>query len=558
MTTVQSSAIPRAALLPLAMALVLSAPLPPLAGQDMGTPLVAGRNEPQNGANILLPWEARDKFDRVRFMNESSSHFILREKGNPRTALIFLPPVPPPLDSEIPVLAPIDSGPPAPEELSAFMGEVFYPILGERLASDDLPRALRARLVAYRDGKIGIQNEIRARIVELKDADQQTRDQKLAALAAQEEPQVAELEAEAENLRHDLRPTGILGLPPDGPAARGRLGGNIRSSRDTPSAPAELRSEAEALLGAAFLEDGLTLPQRRLLEEAAEDLESRADSRPMRNQAAPGTRLIGFSPERSRILIPEDLPPALKGKIEGYLSAKKALKDGIRDSLHDLEDAYGDDRRRALARLASAQAQGILGLDAASEDIRRGLADIPGLRGPPPPPTLPPELASRIATYRRHKVELLRTLRMMLVAPSPASGSGAEPAAEDVGSRVQAWLHDTRNSSEIPRTSLRVSVAEFDRLQGELIAGLKREESGIRESLAAYVRATNGPSDRKSINDLLSDFEEARQQQEIWDRYRDYRAAVVTPGLSAGQRRLLFDAGIGELGLPLPAGEKIR
>jgi hypothetical protein len=59
------------------------------------------------------------------------------------------------------------------------------------------------------------------------------------------------------------------------------------------------------------------------------------------------------------------------------------------------------------------------------------------------------------------------------------------------------------------------------------------------------------------VNDLLKDFEDARQQQEQWDRYMDLQSAVVMPGLSPGQRRVLFDAGVEQLGLPLPAGKRV-
>jgi hypothetical protein len=44
----------------------------------------------------------------------------------------------------------------------------------------------------------------------------------------------------------------------------------------------------------------------------------------------------------------------------------------------------------------------------------------------------------------------------------------------------------------------------------------------------------------------------------MWDKYRDYQAAVLMPGLSAGQRRLLFDAAVEQLDLPLPSGEKVN
>jgi hypothetical protein len=61
--------------------------------------------------------------------------------------------------------------------------------------------------------------------------------------------------------------------------------------------------------------------------------------------------------------------------------------------------------------------------------------------------------------------------------------------------------------------------------------------------------------DRKSINDLLEEFENSRQEQEVWERYRDYQTAVLLPGLSPEQRRLLFAAAVEKLALPLPAGE---
>jgi hypothetical protein len=102
--------------------------------------------------------------------------------------------------------------------------------------------------------------------------------------------------------------------------------------------------------------------------------------------------------------------------------------------------------------------------------------------------------------------------------------------------------------------NLRVSVEEFDRRQSALIGELNMERAAIREALSEYGRATNRPTDRKSVDDLLKDFENARQQQEIWDKYRDYQTAVLLPGLSPEQRRLLFGAAVEQLALPLPAG----
>ena len=514
------------------------------------------QNDLQNGGNVELPWRARDKFDRVRFMNESSSHYMnSREPPAPahrRAQVFFLPPVAPPLDSEIPILAPIEQGPPAPQELFAFVGEIFYAELGARLASDDLSRPMRARIVAYRDRKTAIQNQLRAAILAMKDSDEETRHRQLAALAAEQDPKIEALEADAEQLRLDLRGTGVFGMPLDAPDQPDAASVQIAAAGEVPSGAEAAAREAQALRVAAFYQDGLSLDGRHLLLEAAMELES-----PQALQAS-GSRLIPFSPGPSRILIPPGLDPAAIQRIDTFLSERALLKAELRNKLHESSDFGTRDRRDALARLSSAQSARYSRLEAEAEVIRHDLESLPSLRGPPPPPSLPPDLAARIADYRRHKVELLKTLRALLVAPSPTVAPAAPgPVAKAEDSTVQAWLHDGKNQTEIQQSNLRVSVADFDRLQSDLISALNREEEGIRESLADFVRATKGPSDRKSVNDLLKDFEDARQQQEQWDRYMDLQSAVVMPGLSPGQRRVLFDAGVEQLGLPLPAGKRV-
>ena len=42
------------------------------------------------------------------------------------------------------------------------------------------------------------------------------------------------------------------------------------------------------------------------------------------------------------------------------------------------------------------------------------------------------------------------------------------------------------------------------------------------------------------------------QQIEIWRNYRDYQIAVLQPGLSPEQRRLLFDAALEKIALTNP------
>jgi hypothetical protein len=544
----------------LVLALLAALALAPVAqAQTAASNQPAGTNGAWNEGNVELPSQAHGKFDPVRFMNAFSTHIILHRDLPAETQFAFFPPVAPPLESEIPMLAPFDSGPPAPEELAAFVGDIFYPLLGARLASGDLPRPLRAQIVAYRYAKVGLQDELRSRVLVLKDVDPESRRRQLVDFAALQAPRISELEAMAEKLRVDLRPARAFGIPVDSTDMSESLARRVRAVRDTPSDPAALARQAEAIRGAAFYQEGLSLGQRSLLLEAAIELDGMVNPTAAANRVAPGKRLLYFSPEGSRIPIPEDLPAPLANKVNEYVSSKNALKAELRDALQGVDDASGDARREAMVKLAFAHAPRIARFEALAEEIRGGLAALPNPPGPPAPPSLPPDLTARISDYRRHKLELLKTLRAMLDARFPTADTGHAPQKArpvDAGSGTLAWMHDGTSTTEIQPADLRVSVAEFDHRQNELITALNIEEAGIRESLAAYVRSANGPLDRKSVNDLLRDFEDGRERKEIWERYRDYQTAVLLPGLSAGQRRLIFDSAVERLALPLPAGKR--
>ena len=498
--------------------------------------------------NNDLPFGARDKFDRVRFMDPFSSHFILKRDASAPIPYFFYPPRPPPLEADIPLLEPLDPGPAAPADLAAFAGEIFYPMLGASLAYGDLPKDARARLVSYRDRQQALLTRLRAGIRELKDLGPSDRAAGLAKLAQAEAAELGALEAEAESFRAALRPTNLLGEDLDSPGMERRPRWVPHAVAALPTDPADRRRESAALQYAAFYQPGLGTAQRRLLQEAA--LEVWDQGRP--EDPAPPAGLLAFSPATSAIRLPGPLPGGVQAQVDAYVTAKAALKAELRNAL---AEPGISDRQLAqnLQRLTAAQVGPLENLEARAEAIRRGLAALPNPAGPPAAPPLPPELTARISAYRMHKLEVLRKLRAMLAAPT------ASPSRSSDGSLATGpltWMHDGSTATEVPAGSLRVTVAEFDRAQSELIAALDREELSIRQALAAYVRSGNGHADRKSLNDLLRDFENARQQQELWDRYSDYHTAVLLPGLAPAQRQVLFEAGIEHLGLPLPVGEK--
>lgn len=475
-----------------------------------------------------------NRHDRVRFTNESASHYVNNTRPRSDPAVFYFPPVVPPLGVDVSFADPLAVGPAAPAGLAPFVNEVFYPLLANRLANGGLPPALRERLEDYRTTKLALQNELRSRIAAAAELDAGARERQLAAFAAEQTPRLVALEATAERLRSELRPTGLLGLPhPNDDWIAVMID---RTADAVPAAPSRQPARAEMLRGVAFYQDGLSVEQRQLLREAAF-----ADGV---GPDAPGPhRLLHFSPALARFRLESPLPPLLDQKIGYYSSAKAALRNELTDALQEIPATPGTNTDRA-KRLAAAQAPRFAALDAIAEEIRRELAALPNRPGAAVTPSLPPELSVRITVYRSHKLEALRTLHAMLIPDARRAGESAGRYLAADGSPLPADR----------ATKVRQAVAEFDRRQAELVGALNQEKAAIRAALAEHMRASGGPQDRKSVDDLLRDFENARQQQELWEKFRDYHAAVLLPGLSPAQRRLLFDGAIVSLGLPLPVG----
>ena len=471
-----------------------------------------------------------ERSDRVRFTNETADHYYNQIRPL-QPEYYFFPPDPPPLGTAIRLFYPALTGMPAPPELAAYVNEPFYPILGIRLVAEDLPRRLQMGLAAYRAAKVELQNELRSKVARLTEADVATRQKELASLACAQTPRIAALEATAAQLRTDLERSGVYG------ALAGRGDWNedrswrLASKRDEKAARDTLPMEFEVMRAAVYYEEGLSSAQRRLVREIA--IELQAEIRRSGEPAPAGAEASGFFflPETARIRVPADLPAGLAGQIAAFGQEKKQLKAELRDALRTYDGAGAGERTRVLKQLAINQAPRIAALEERAEDIRRGLAGVPDMPGPPAPPPLPDELAARISAYRGHKLDLLNLLHAVLAQPIPAERS---------------------RERTVP---VQEQVTVFNRIYAAQVARLKAEKDGIREALAQYLRSGDTMRDRKSIDDLLEEFENSRQEQEIWDQYRDYQIAVLLPGLSPEQRRLLFDAAVEKLALPLPAGE---
>ena len=181
-----------------------------------------------------------------------------------------------------------------------------------------------------------------------------------------------------------------------------------------------------------------------------------------------------------------------------------------------------------------------------------GLAPLPNPASPPALP-LPRELATRISTYLNQKAEWQRTMQARLES---LRGEFPEDRVEYVrqGSGLSIQIVGNRRSSaetNAKRTAALTSLAAFNAAQNERYLALARDKEILRGEVLKVVTGALGQNTGKSIDQLLRQFAYAFGQQERWERYHDYEIAVLQPGLSAAQRRLLFGAAVEKLDLPL-------
>jgi hypothetical protein len=471
---------------------------------------------------------------------------------------VFFPPNPPPLGAPTPPPQPAELQLVAPPELAACVSEPFYAPLSTRLAKKNLTDRLRQRLDSYRANKTALQTELRAKLDALKDADPATRRRELEAFAPQQTPRIVELEKVAEQLRSDFLQGGLirlLGSSGDWNQYRQwRLGQSPLNGTRAETLPAEFQVDRAAV----FYQEGLAPAQRRLLREVAMDVQVDA-FKPKSAPASPeDNSLVYFSPETARVRLPDELSAELAAKVEAYAKEKTKIKTGLRDAIYQQDRATTTQRVQALQQLAESQAPRIAALEILAEDIRQGLALQPKQPGPPSLPPLPPDLAARITSYLKEKV----TLRRLLQDKLRELGQGLAPDGirfpqipPDIGSDLHTNEVNPAPTSEDRKKAMRDILAAFNQATADRFTTLGKEKEAIRSELARLASADPESAAGKSVDTLLKEFEDSVQKEETWQQYSEYQVAVFQPGLSPEQRRLLFDAAVEKLALPLPGGE---
>lgn len=460
---------------------------------------------------------------------------------------IYFPPDAPALgQTSFATRARFSMGKNTPLGLDSHVYESFYAPLSTLLYTEDLSRKRRTKLDGYEASRAELIAELRAKLDSLAEADAPTRERELAALAQAQAPRLTALAATAEELRLNFSEGGFFESSSDWNDTRGwRLGDDARWESHA--------DEIKVMRGYAAYQEGLSAQQRRLLRELAMELtDSIATPTADISLTAQGPYFY-FSPETSRIMLPDDLPAELAAKVDAYRALKAELKKELRDTLYQHDRALFSSRRvTALKTLATAQAPRFAEVERLAEEIRRGLAPIPN---PAKPPQLPlsKEVRARVTEYNRNKADLQNTIlakiddikKQLPKDRVEFSRLGDDYSVAIVGNRR------TSAEDKEKRAAIERDLAEFNREQRKKYSALTREKNALSKELLASVTDASGRNSGKSLTQLLQQFSFSLQRQEVWELYRDYETAVLEPGLSPEQRRILFGVALDKLNLPL-------
>jgi hypothetical protein len=459
---------------------------------------------------------------------------------------VFFPPNPPPLGRPVQRGLPPGGRFPAPPELAQYVSEFFYPPLGTRLATKGLNDKLRARLDAYRAAKLGLQNELRAELDRLRGADPADRLETLNALARRQNPKIAELEKTAEQLRRDL----VTGENNWSAVRQWHLGDKHRRG----FSPLEI---AQVMRAYAFYDHHLLPAQRRLLREIAIELVFAAENTAAATAAQP---FLFFPPEPARVLLPDDLSPEVATKVASYQTKKSTLKKELYDVIHASDGAaFKFLRSSPVKALAEKQAVRLVELDTLAEEIRRGLSQMPPPRADRSP--LPLDLDARVnalvASYVSAQNEAATKIEGILAR---AKGLPMQASYRFENENLKFLVVPTRGarggrsggSSILPKIeAVRAEISAVADDYGRRIADLLNERESIRLAIGETLHVTKPEEIDRA---LLAALRIANQKQ-AESTFSEYRIAVLEPGLSPEQRRLLFDSVVERLELPLPRGD---
>lgn len=473
---------------------------------------------------------------------------------------IYFPPEPPAAGAGIdrigPLLTPTWDAPP---ELAAYIGEPFYAPFGTLVAERALTSKQRKRIDEFFAKRRQLREALHARGAAAEDLSNP------AEPSFEQAEALAKLEAEADDLRRVFCKNDV------GWGSYRTWAAGQSEPDDTP-----LRTrtrEYQVLRAAPYYTEGLSPAQRRLLRELSFELAPLAfNTADLRTPPpAPGA-IVFFLPETARVRLPVVLTTNLTTTLDAFLHEKTALKKEIATEVIRLDSRSLSKRTRALQALAQKHAPRLAALEQQAEEIRRLLAALPPA---PPAPTLPPAAVALTHDYQRAR----QSLHDELIARLKMARRGI--LTYEPGCEVMMWsanfssgayvLMPTRNLSplgavinERPPQRQRSATATarikavMDHFTADTAARQQALDAQRAQLIVAMLHAMGfaRDMDEKIPPDVLRQVAEALRALQFQDplpAFADYETAVLRPGLSPAQRRLLLNQACENLALPLPA-----
>ncbi len=433
---------------------------------------------------------------------------------------------------------PKDEPSPSAVQLRPYLAEPFFPALAALVSEDKLSERRQQMLEHYQELKQQVVKDLSAEMAALESAPAKIRQARLEAFAQGQTTSVAQVEALAEEIRLDLLQVRLFGDYADWEHSRTWTIGDP-DRKNSPEA------QFQVLQAAAAFGPGLLPEQRGLLKEAAQEVAERAQAaaHPGQDQAS---ALFAFSPSNSRVRLPADLPATLQATIDEYRDLKEELKGELRSTVFAHDRSSQSTRNDAYTKLGETQAPRLARLSALAESIRVGLVGR-ALPDEPLMSPIPENLAPQITDYLKAKVQAQRAFVAKLAEVRAALPQvEAEIVPYERGYRIQVGGANTPAAGDAP--VLR-TLPEFHDNQARRYEELVAMKKALVQSLKA---APGQPLETtgRTVDELLQQFSSAQKQRENWNKYWLYRQAVLEPGLSDGQRRLLFASAIESIVAP--------
>jgi hypothetical protein len=418
--------------------------------------------------------------------------------------------------------------------MAPYLAEFFYAPLSSHVHEEEISNKQLTRISEYRQQRQVVLGQLRAKLDELRNADPARRKAELAQLAASMDPQILDIEAKSEELRRAMVKGGFFEPSVDWDDTRSwRLGDDSKYE--------SFQDEYLVMRASAYFQIGLSQNQRLLLREVAYDLKRRGQDPTTDLGLDSAGSYFSFSPFTSRFRLPRQMPEELRAKITLYREKKEAIKQDLRQTIYKNDRAFlNSTRARAIAEFNTRQAAEIAALDVLAEEIREGLVGLK-LADEPAQTALTKSLGDRLAKYLDEKIEFQRVIMGKLAelkALLPLDR--VEVARTDFG--VNIVIEPRRGGNSALKEKREAALRELQGFNVSLNKSFQHLDK-IREQVRADIDAFAEKSvslKERSMDQLIAECSRAVAVQENWNRYSEYRTAVLEPGLSPAQRRLLY------------------